>query len=210
MQSRFILDSIFFSMLILFAGCSVSNQVQQAATLAKCDFQIRSVENINLAGIYVQNISSLKDLNLIDFGKLMTSIASPVFPLSLQLNLVVRNPNDKPAGLNRIDWILFIDDIQMTSGSLDKIFIISPNNGTTVIPVIINVNLKQVLQGKSADALVNFGLNLSGKGSTPSRFKIKLKPTLMIGNSAITYPGYINVKTDYSSVKYHSKPPNSK
>jgi hypothetical protein len=173
--------------------------MQQAASLGKCEFQIRSVENVYLAGIFVQNITSLADLSIIDVGKLMTSIVGPVFPLSLQINLLGRNPNDRPAGLNRIDWILFIDDIQMTSGSLDKAFVIPPNNGVAVIPVNVNVNLKQVLQGKSAEALVNFGLNLSGKGKSPTRFKVKLRPTIMVGQSAITYPGFITVKTDYSS-----------
>jgi len=184
---------------LLMTACSVSHQVREAATLAKCDFQISSVENINLAGIDVQHIASVNDIDFLDLGKIMISLAGSVFPLTFQLNLLGRNPNDKPAGLNKLDWILFIDDIMMTSGSVEKAFIIPPDHGITLIPVEINVNLKQVLQGKSADALINFGLNLAGKGNTPTRFKIKIRPSIMIGNNALAYPGYITVKTDYSS-----------
>lgn len=184
---------------LLMTACSVSHQVREAATLAKCDFQISSVENINLAGINVQHIASVNDIDFLDLGKIMISLAGSVFPLTFQLNLLGRNPNDKPAGLNKLDWILFIDDIMMTSGSVEKAFIIPPDHGITLIPVEINVNLKQVLQGKSADALINFGLNLAGKGNTPTRFKIKIRPSIMIGNNALAYPGYITVKTDYSS-----------
>lgn len=189
---------LLFELFFAVTSCSVSRQVQQAASLAKCDFQIRSVENVFLAGIFVQHISTFSDLSIMDVGKLMTSLAGPDLPLSLQLNLAGRNPNDKPAGLDRIDWIIYIDDIQMTSGSLEKAFVIPPM-GVTVIPVIVNVNLKQVLQGKSAEALINFALNLSGKSNTPTRFKIKIKPSILIGQTAVPYPGYITVRTDYSS-----------
>jgi len=180
-------------------GCGVSRQVNQVKNLSNCDFQIHSVENLNLAGISIQNVNSVSDLGLADFGRIMAAMILPVFPLSMTLNIVGRNPNTKPAGLNKLDWILFIDDIQMTSGSLDQAFVIPPNQGTAVIPVQITVDLKKVLNGRSADALVNFGLNLKGKGGTPTRFMIKLKPTIMTGKTPLTYPGYITVRTEYSS-----------
>jgi hypothetical protein len=59
--------------------------------------------------------------------------------------------------------------------------------------------LKQVLSGKSANAMLNFCMNLAGVGNTPTRFKIKLKPTIIIAGTALTYPGYITVNTEYVS-----------
>jgi hypothetical protein len=56
-----------------------------------------------------------------------------------------------------------------------------------------------VLSGKSADAMLNFCMNLAGSGTKPTRFKIKLKPTVIIAGSEVTYPGYITVKTEYGA-----------
>ena len=181
-------------------GCDVTQQAQHATNLAKCDFRISSVENINLAGIYIQNINSIKNLNLTDAAMIMAAMGSSTFPLSLQLNFEGKNPNSTVAGLNRLEWILFIDDIQMTSGMVDKAFAIPPNNGTEIIPIQVGMDLKQALKGKSLDAIVNFGFNLAGVGNKPTRIKAKLKPTIMIGNYPLSYPGYITVNTEFSGL----------
>jgi len=185
-------------LILTFTGCEVTKQAQQVSDLAGCDFRILSVENVNMDGVMIQNIKSVNDLNFSDVARIMAGLASPVFPLALQLNLEGHNPNKREAGLNRLEWILFIDDIQMTSGTLEKPFII-PSNGTSVIPVQIGLDLKQVLSGKSANVILNFCMNLNGLGNVPTRFKIKLKPTLIVGAKPRTYPGYITVKTSYSS-----------
>lgn len=176
----------------------MARQAQQVSTLANCDFRIQSVENINLAGVELQYIHSVTDLGMADVARILAGFTSPTFPLSLQLNLEGRNPNSKAAGLNRLEWILFIDDLQMTSGSLDQPFTIPPM-GSSNIPVAIALDLKQVLSGQSAKAILNFCMNLSGVGNTPTRFKIKLKPAVLIAGSELTYPGFITVKTDYVS-----------
>jgi len=195
----FILLFLALPILLYTGGCGISPQIQQVYNLTKCDFQIRSVENLNLAGVTIQNIKSVSDLDVVDYGRLMAAILGPSFPLSLQLNLQGRNPNTQSAGLNKIEWILYIDEIQMTSGSLDQAFTIPPNQGTAIIPIQISVDLKKVLSGKSAGALINFGMNLTGNGGKPTRFMIKVKPTILIGSKPLTYPGYITVRTEYCS-----------
>lgn len=183
-----------------FQGCDVARQTQRATNLGKCDFRVLSAENINLAGINIQNSSSIKNLNLMDAANIMAAMGRSTFPLSLQLNFEARNPNNTAAGLNKMEWILFIDDIQMTSGTVDKAFTIPPNNGIAIIPIQVDMDLKPVLKGKSLDAIVNFGFNLAGMGNNPTRIKAKLKPTIMIGNSPLTYPGYISVNTEFSGL----------
>jgi LEA14-like dessication related protein len=195
-----ILVLLAFIIVVPFNGCDVAHQAQQATTLAKCDFRILSAENINLAGINIENSSSIKNLNISDAAKIMMAIGGSTLPLSLILNIEAKNPNSSPAGLDRLEWILYIDDIQMTSGSIDEGFTIPPYNGTAIIPIRIGLDLKQVLKGKSMDAMVNFGFNLAGVGNKPSRIKAKLKPTIIIGNHQLTYPGYISVTTEFSGL----------
>jgi hypothetical protein len=189
----------FFAILLALAGCSVVQQGQQMAAFAKCEFRIQSVTDLKLAGVNVQDIKSMSDLHLMDAQQLLRSAAGNTLPLNFTLTVEARNPNSTVAGMNQLAWILFIDDIQMTTGSVNQPVTIPGNNGTAVIPVKMNVDLKQVLKGKSVDAIINFGLNLAGVGHTPTRFTIKLKPTIMIGKTAIVYPGYITVKTEFVS-----------
>jgi LEA14-like dessication related protein len=189
-----------YSIVVPFHGCDVARQAKKATNLVNCDFRVLSAEHINLAGISIQNSSSIKSLNLTDAAKIMTAIGGTTLPLSLILNIEAKNPNSLPAGLNKLQWILFIDDIQMTSGSVDEAFTIPPDNGTAIIPIQVGLDLKQVLKGKSLEAIVNFGFNLAGVGNKPSRIKVKLKPTIMIGNHPLTYPGYISVTTEFSGL----------
>jgi LEA14-like dessication related protein len=183
----------------LLQGCDVVQQAQQAVNLTNCQFRIRSVENVTAAGVNVQNYKSIKDVSMTDAAKIMAAAAKTTFPLSMQLSMEGKNPNTASAGLNRFDYILFIDDIQMTAGSLEQSFVIPPNNGIAVIPLQISIDLKKVLSGKSLDAIMNFGFNLAGVGNKPTRITIKLKPTIMIGPTMLDYPGYITVGTEFGS-----------
>jgi hypothetical protein len=190
---------LFLPIVFVTTNCSVVQQGQQMATLARCEFRIESVTSLKLSGIDVQAKKSISDLTIMDAQQLMRSVTGSTFPLTFTLNVSARNPNSNTAGMNRLQWILYIDDIQMTTGSVDQPVSIPANNGTAVIPVAMNLDLKKILQGRSLDAIVNFGLNLAGTGNKPTRFIIKLKPTIMIGNSAVVYPGYITVRTEYVS-----------
>lgn len=191
---------IFLALLaaLTFNQCDVVNQASQAVNLANCEFRIRSVTDIQLAGIDVNRISNIKDLTWSDAQKLMVALTKSTFPLSFIVNIDARNPNVTTAGLNNLDYIVFIDDIQMTSGTFNQPISIPPNNGTSSIPMQMTVDLKQVLQGKSADAMLNFAMNLSGSGGKPTRFKVKLKPYIMVNGQPLSYPGYITVKTEFS------------
>ena len=176
----------------------MTKQAQNVSTLAKCEFRINSVKDVNLAGVELRNIKSVTDLSMGDAALILSGFASPIFPLSLTLIIDGKNPNSREAGLNRLEWILFIDDIQMTSGIMDKPIMI-PAKSSLNIPVEVGLDLKKVLSGNSSAAMLNFCMNLAGAGNTPTRFKIKLKPSVMVSGKKITYPGYITVNTEYLS-----------
>jgi hypothetical protein len=190
---------VFTSVLTIFISCDVVNQVSKMSNLAKCDFRIESVQQLRLAGISVQNVQTMTDLSLFDAAKLANAAASNKFPLDLTLNIEARNPNSSAAGMTMIEWILLIDDLEMTRGILDKQVTIPPDNGTAIIPVQIHVDLEKALSGKNTDAIINFGLNLAGAGNEPSRFTLQMKPTINVGGFPISYPGYLNVKTEFGS-----------
>ena len=181
-------------------SCSFVQQAQQIANLINCDFRLNSVQNLTLAGVNVQNIQSLSSLNVVDVSKLSTAALRGGLPLDFTLNLDIRNPNKNSAGMTQLDWILLIDGIEITHGLLNQKVNIPGNNTTTMVPMHMNVDLKKVLSNKSGDAIINFAMNLAGAGNKPTRFTLKAKPTILIGNYPLTYPNYLDINTNFSGI----------
>lgn len=195
---KFLQTLSFLAILLSLSSCDVLQQASQMANLSKCEFRLQSVNQLTLAGINVQNIHKVSELSLLDAGKLTTAVASGNFPLDFTLNVEAKNPNTAAAGITKMDWILYIDGIEMTKGIINQQVTIPANNGIAVIPVKMSIDLKQALSGKSLDAILNFGLNLAGTGNKPTRFTMKLQPTINVASFPITYPGYITIGTEFT------------
>lgn len=197
---RYLNKVLFFlaiGVMLFMSSCDVLQQVSQMANLTRCQFRLTEVQQLTLSGINIQNIKKTSDLNIMDYGKLINAVATNNFPLDFVLNLEAKNPNPSPAGMNKLEWILFIDDIEMTRGNLNRQISIQGNNGVSVIPLNMHFDLKKVLANKSADAIVNFAMNLAGAGNQPTRFMLKVKPTINVGGVDLAYPDFINVKTSF-------------
>ncbi len=184
---------------MLFSSCGVLQQVAEMKTFAKCEFLIKNVENLQLAGINIQNKNKLSDISFLDAAKIAAAFAGGKLPLNFTLNISVKNPNSSPASMNKMDWILFIDDIEMTRGTSSQRVQIAANNGISNFPLQMEVDILKALSSESAEAITNFGFNLSGTGDQPTRIMIKVKPSVFIGTKMITYPGYITVRNTFTS-----------
>jgi len=200
MNKRILSLSLILLSLITLSACDAWNEVQKAANITQCQFRVKSLENISLAGVNVQKIQTLSGLSIGDAAALGTAAMGSNLPLNFKLNLEGKNPNTAAAGLVRFDWVLLIDNIEMTHGVVNQKVNI-PAKGQSVIPIQMGVNLKQVLSGKSGDAMLNFGMNLAGAGNKPTRVKLKLKPTINIGNYPVSFPDFITVGTEFGALK---------
>jgi len=166
----------------------------------KCEFRIGSVQNTHLAGINVQEIRSISDLNLIDAGRLTAAYAQGSLPLTMTLNIDAKNPNNNQAAMNRMEWILMIEGKELVTGVLNDKVSLSPNGGTSTIPLSIQADLKKIMSNNSTQENINLGLGLIDNGNKPSKkLSLKIKPSIMIGNLNIPYPGYITVGTNFGS-----------
>ena len=103
---------VFLFSFIVFTSCGVVQQVQQIASFAKCDFKLNNVQDVRIAGISVQNYKGSADLNFSDAARLAAALTGSTLPLTFNLNMEAHNPNGQVAGLNRLEWILLIDDIE--------------------------------------------------------------------------------------------------
>jgi len=184
---------------LLLGSCDISKQISEMSTFAKCDFRLHTIENIELANIDIQQYKSYSDLNFLDIAAISLAVTKGALPLEFTLNVQGKNPNPKTAALNKMEWILFIDDIQIIEGVTDQRAEVPANGGVSTLPLNINANLLEVLSGESAEAVSNLAFNLAGQGNRPSRIMMKIKPSIMVGNNPVSYPGYISVKNEFTS-----------
>jgi hypothetical protein len=186
----------FLFVLFAFASCSVVKQIQQVTSFAKCEFKLNDVQDVRLAGISIQNKKGSADMNFSDGVRLAAALTSGgPLALTFNLNVEAHNPNGQTAGLNRLEWILLIDDIEMVNG-INEAPVSIPSNGSVVIPLSMNIDLRKALSGKSGQAMMNFGFNLAGANGEPSRIKLKAKPTILVGKYPVSYPGYITITSE--------------
>jgi len=183
----------FLFVLLSFASCGVVKQIQQATNFGKCEFKLNDIRDVRLAGVLVQDKNAVTDLNIGDGIRLTAALASGgALPLTFNLNVEAHNPNNQTAGLNKLEWILLIDDIEMING-VNEMPLTIPAQSSVVIPLSMNIDLRKAMTGKSGQALMNFAFNLSGANGKPTRIKLKAKPTIMFGNLQVAYPGYITI-----------------
>jgi hypothetical protein len=175
------------------------NFLKEITTLGKCEFRTTTLENPDIAGIDVSQIRSFTDLSLVDMGIISASMLKGDLPLSFTLNVEVRNPNPATAALNGLEYLAFIDNVEVARGNLDRRIEIPGNGGVSTIPLRLQTDLIDILQKDSRQALVNFGLNLADAGKRPTRVSIKVKPTILVGAIEIIYPGYFTVKHEFTS-----------
>jgi hypothetical protein len=183
--------------MIWFTSCDVLQQVAEMAAFTKCQFRLSTVENLSLAGVNIQQKKKLTDLSFTDAAKVTAAFATGNLPLSLTLNVQVKNPNAAQASMNKLDWILLIDGIEMVSGVNQNRVNVPANGGVATLPLKISVDLNKALSGKSKDAILNFGFNLAGVGNQPTRITLKAKPSIVVGNQTLDYPGYLSVENEF-------------
>jgi len=193
-MKKYFLSGIFLMSLLFLHSCA---SVMQMANIINCEFRMKSVNQTKLAGISIEDKSNIRSLGFSEIGRLTSAYLNKDLPLSFQLNIEAKNPNSNPASLSKFDWILTIDDIEMTRGTNSNQVSIPGNNGVTTIPMQISVNLFDALKNESKDALLNFAFNLADASDKPTRIGLKLKPTIYLGQVPITYPDYINVGTEF-------------
>ena len=182
--------------LIAFGSCKT---LMSYTNILKCDFRMESLKNPTVAGIDVNSIKKLSDLNIIQAGKVTTSYLGGNVPLTFTLNMEGKNPNATEARMAQFDWIVKIDDIQIATGTNQSEYAIPANNGTQIIPLKISVNLLDVVNKESKDALINFGLNLADASDKPTRVSLQIRPTVYVGSFPVAYPGYLNLGTEFGN-----------
>lgn len=189
MKKRITICIAVLAVMVILAGCSALSGL---TSFAKCNFDFNSVTDVTLCGINVNNKKSVKDFNVTDALKLANAFTSKSFPLALNVNVDVKNPNTTTARLDGFDYILWIDDVKMTSGSMTKQVSVGANE-KVMMPVNFTVDLLDILKSESRDKLISFGSGLATNNADASRVKLSIKPYFTIGGSVMKFPSYITI-----------------
>ncbi|MBQ5403025.1 MAG: LEA type 2 family protein [Bacteroidales bacterium] len=178
-----------FAVLTLLAGCDV---LKSTNSLKSCKFAMKNVTDVSVAGINLTNKSKFSDISTTDVLKLGAAYLTKSFPLTFNVNVNVTNPNPTTAKLAGLDYIVWIDDVKMTSGSMNQSLTVAQNE-TAVMPLNFSIDLLEILKGQSKDKILSFGCGLATGNPDVSRVKVSFKPAFNIGGSIIKSPTYITI-----------------
>ena len=190
---------LLITIIVGFTSCGVLEQANEMKNFARCEFRLKNVQDVTLAGVDITNVDQFSDLSFPQASSITMTAMKGKLPLYFKLNVEVRNPNAEKASMNRFLWDLFIDDVLITSGKVIQDVKVPPDFGVAIMPVEVGVDLFEILNGESADAVINFAMNISGNGGSPSRIMLRAKPTIYVGTTEIKYPGFITIEQEFTS-----------
>ncbi|MCK4750595.1 MAG: hypothetical protein KAT15_26235, partial [Bacteroidales bacterium] len=127
----------------LLNSCSFLKEV---TTFGKCEFRVTTLENPELAGIDISTINGFGDIGFPDMGIITASILRWVLPLDFTLNIEAKNPNPATAALNKLEYLAFIDDVEIAKGTLNQRIEIPANGGIEIIPLRFSIDLIEILK----------------------------------------------------------------
>ncbi|MBP5677952.1 MAG: hypothetical protein J6W88_05605 [Bacteroidales bacterium] len=180
---------------ILLSSCDVlldiANQAASVANLANCEFNLKNVSNVSVAGVNVKNLTK-GELTATDVVKLVAAYQSKKVPLSMDVNVDITNPTTTQASMTAMDWILAIDGTDMASGINSRSYTIKPSN-TTTVPLGVNAELADLFSKKGLDALKNFASSFTNEGIS-SKVGLRVKPSINVGSQQVPFPNYIKLE----------------
>lgn len=181
----------------LFSCDSLQKGLMSTYNMVNCEYSYKSISGLSISGINVSNGLSLTAIPKIT--SILSGTATSI-PMDFTLNLNVKNPNQSEALMNGLQYIISIDGIQFTTGSINQTLNIASGQ-TQTLPLSIGFDLATLMKGESKDAVIDIAKNFAGIGSKKSEVTLKLKPSFKVGTSMITSPIYIPVSFSFGGTK---------
>ncbi len=177
---------------------SVQQSLKSTYNMINCEYNYKSISGLTVSGI---DLSSGLSLTAIPKITSILSGSATSIPLNFNLNLDVKNPNESAAMLHGLQYILSIDGIEFTTGSINQSLNIGAGQ-TQTLPLSIGVDLASLMKNNSKDAVVDIAKNFLGIGSEKSEVSLQLKPSFNIGGTTVASPPvYIPVSFSFGGTK---------
>lgn len=174
-------------------GLMSCTELTQMKNFATCSFSFDSINEIKVLGVQLVNQNKQLNVSLADVAKLTQAITSKQLNCDFKLNLKVQNPNPQSASMQAFDWILGIDNIEITQGSVTNKTVIGAKS-SSIVSLPIQVNISNLTSGDAKNTLLNLCSQLIGAKSKTSKIVLKVKPKVQILGTNLPYPNYITLE----------------
>lgn len=181
---------------LLLSGCSTLSEM---TALKKCEFRLHSLQDPALCGIDVSQKRAWTDFNFFEGQVILAQLLNKSLPLEVTVYLEVRNPGTNLAAVNSIQWVSFLDDLQLAQGAVEERVEVPPTGGVNTIPIRVRIDLIDYLEGENPRAMLNFALTMLNAGDRSSQISMKIKPTVLIGSRSVQYPDYFTITKEFKS-----------
>jgi len=188
--------SLFILTFLLFfsPGC-VNKKIAAARNLVECEYSFRSISQVTLDGM---DFSKGVNVQMIPQAISLLSNPSGPVPLSMTVNLDVTNPTRERAAIQGLDYILQIDSIEFTRGSLQHSINVAPGS-TQPLPVRMNFDLATLLSNNSKDTVEKIIMNFLGMDNNEAKVSLQIKPFLRIAGRTVSQDHYIPVNFKFKN-----------
>lgn len=167
------------------------DQAANLANLVNCEYSLKNVDNLQVAGVNVKNITN-GNITAGDVLKLTQALLSKAVPMAMDVNIDITNPTERTAALTAMDWILDIDNSQFAQGNSSKNYTIEQKK-TTTVPLGVNTDLYSMFSKEGISSLKKFVGSFKNDG-TSSKVGLRIKPSLNVGTYVVPMPNYIKVE----------------
>ena len=194
---------VLFGVILFLSACvGLNKQVNQIKALEDCKYEVSSVDSTYVANVNIKDIIGQEKIDLTKMPRLAFAFLRKDVPLKARINLAITNPSNQLPAVNQFEYKVLIKSLELASGFVNQKVTISPNGGTTTVPIQINSNIYHIISDdKAMDAISDFLIGSEDRSKEKkSIVTFKIKPTLDLGNRQIKYPGYISIDKEISSM----------
>ena len=170
---------------LLVYSCSV---VKQSKVLAKCSFAVTGLSDFYIAGINLDKVKDINQLNVLDAMKIVSAITNKTAEIKFKVGVDVKNPSNQQATINKIQWIVEYEGEELLRGSYSQTIVIQPN-ATTTVKVPVMYDAAKLLKERSLKDVYELYQNIMGNGQEKSHVILKVKPTI----DNFTFPSFIRL-----------------
>jgi len=180
-------------------GCGINKQAQQIKALEDCTYKIKNVNQITLAGSDLGRLINQQDFNLASLPGVALGLLRKDIPLRANLNLEITNPSGNLAAINQFEYKILVNNTDLAEGIVNQAVSI-PQGQTVTVPVQMSSNIYGLISnGNVLNDIIRSAQKGAKSDDKLGLLTIKIKPTIMIGNTPVKYPGYITINKDISN-----------
>ena len=169
---------------------NLANNLSSIANLVNCEYTLKDVTNVSVAGVNVKNVTS-GNISATDVVKLVSAITTKSVPLALNVNINVKNPTTKNALLTMMDWALDVAQTEFATGITNQNYNIAANK-TTTVPLGVGTDLYRLFSSDGLESLKTFASSFNSQG-TSSQLGLRIRPSVSVAGQTFKSPSYIQI-----------------